>query len=85
MKVLGKRVLVKIEEEKDEVVDGIWRAAGSVVSNYVKATVLSKGGEVTEVKEGQTIIFGRGSSFDFKLEGERYSIVNEESILAILE
>ena len=48
---------------------------------------VEKDGKVTplDVKEGDTVLFGKYSGQEIKLDGEEYLIMREEEILAILE
>jgi chaperonin GroES len=38
-----------------------------------------------EVKEGDTILFGKYSGQEIKLDGEEYLIMREEEVLAVLD
>ena len=48
---------------------------------------VEKDGKVTplDVKEGDTILFGKYSGQEIKLDGEEYLIMREDEVLAILE
>jgi len=47
---------------------------------------IDKDGKVTplDVKEGDTVLFGKYSGQEIKLEGEEYLIMREEEILGVL-
>jgi chaperonin GroES len=47
---------------------------------------LEKDGKVTplDVKEGDTVLFGKYSGQEIKLEGEEYLIMREEEILGVI-
>jgi chaperonin GroES len=38
-----------------------------------------------DVKEGETILFGKYSGQDIKIDGEEYLIMREDEVLAVLE
>jgi chaperonin GroES len=48
---------------------------------------VEKDGKVTplDVKEGDTVLFGKYSGQEIKLEGEEYLIMREEEILGVIE
>ena len=50
-----------------------------------KGKVLKEGKQVPpEVKEGDTVLFGKYSGDEFKIDGNEYLILDEDDILAIL-
>ena len=48
---------------------------------------VEKDGKVTplDVKEGDTILFGKYSGQEIKIDGEEYLIMREDEVLAVLE
>jgi chaperonin GroES len=48
---------------------------------------VEKDGKITplDVKEGDTVLFGKYSGQEIKLEGEEYLIMREEEILGVIE
>jgi len=48
---------------------------------------VEKDGKVTplDVKEGDTVLFGKYSGQEIKLQGEEYLIMREEEILGVVE
>ena len=46
--------------------------------------VISVGGQVTEVKPGEKIIFGRYSGFDLKSSDGQYTVMEEADVVGIL-
>ena len=38
-----------------------------------------------DVKEGETILFGKYSGQDIKLDGQEYLIMREDEVLAVLD
>ena len=90
---LHDRVIVERLEEGEQKVGGIIipdtakekPQQGRVVA--VGKGKTEKDGKVTplDVKVGDTVLFGKYSGQEIKLDGEEYLIMREEEILAILE
>ena len=47
--------------------------------------VISVGDEVTLIKPGETVLFGKYDGIPFEFNGDKFLIMQEESILAIIE
>jgi len=90
---LYDRVLIKRLDGEEKTKGGIIipdnakekPAEGKVVA--VGKGKLGKGGNVhaLEVKEGNTVLFGKYSGTEVKLSGEEHLILREDEILAIIE
>ncbi len=90
---LRDRVVVKRLEEQEQKIGGIIipdtakekPQQGKVVA--VGSGRVSDEGKVIplDVKEGDTVLFGKYSGTEIKLEGTEYLIVREEEILGIIE
>ena len=90
---LGDRVIVQRLEEGEQKVGGIIipdtakekPQQGKVVA--VGKGKTEKDGKVTplDVKEGDTILFGKYSGQEIKLHGEEYLIMREEEILGVVQ
>ena len=90
---LHDRILVKRIEESEQKIGGIIipdsakekPQQGKVVA--VGAGKIKDDGKriALDVKEGDTVLFGKYSGQEIKLDGEDYLIVREEEVLAILE
>lgn len=84
---LNKRVLVKRDETKTEV-NGILLAA-SAQRQENSGTVIAIGPEVTEVRVGERVLFGKidGVPIDVKycdnVKENNFILINEEQIKAI--
>ena len=91
---LQDRVIVKRVEEQEQ------RSAGGIIipdtakekPQQGKVIAAGKGkskddGKVLplDVKEGDTILFGKYSGQEIKIDGEEYLIMREEEVLAVLE
>ena len=90
---LHDRVIVQRLEEAEQKVGGIIipdtakekPQQGRVIA--VGKGRVEKDGKVTplDVKEGDTVLFGKYSGQEIKLEGEEYLIMREEEILGVIE
>ena len=93
MRPLRDRILVERVEEQEQRVGGIIipdtakekPQQGRVVA-VGKGRVNDKG-EVfpLDVKEGETVLFGKYAGSEIKIEGKEYLIIREEEVLGVLE
>ena len=93
MRPLRDRVLVERIEEHEQRIGGIIipdtakekPQQGRVIA-VGKGRVNDKG-EVfpLDVKEGDTVLFGKYSGTEIKIEGKEYLIIREEEVLGVLE
>ena len=90
---LHDRILVKREEEKERKKGGII-IPDSAKEKPQQGKVYAVGaGKVKEdgsrqpldVKDGDTILFGKYSGQEIKIDGEEYLIMREDEILAVLD
>jgi chaperonin GroES len=90
---LRDRILVKRIEEQEQVRGGIIipdtarekPQEGRVVA-VGKGRVNDKGETFPlDVKEGDTVLFGKYAGTEIKLDGEEYLIVKEDEVLGIIE
>ena len=89
---LHDRIIVKRIEEGEQKVGGIIipdtakekPQQGKIIA--VGKGKVEKDGKVTplEVKEDETILFGKYSGQEIKLDGEEYLIMREEEILGVI-
>ena len=89
---LQDRVLVKRMEQEEQVRGGIIipdtakekPQQGEVIA--VGKGKVEKDGKVTplDVKEGDTVLFGKYSGQEIKMDGEEYLIMREEEILGVV-
>lgn len=79
--MIGSRVLVRAEDQKEyHQTNGV-----IVVESYapeVIGTVISCG-EVSEVKEGDVVLFAPEAGREMELAGTRYLVLDEDEILAV--
>lgn len=83
---LGKRVLVKPVEEKEESASGLIipdSAKGHV--NYFVGQILDIGQEVSRVKTGDRVAYLKYGYDEVKVEGNVLRIVDEASLIAVYE
>jgi len=90
---LHDRVIVQRIEEGEQKVGGIIipdsakekPQQGKVIA--VGKGKVEKDGKVTplDVKEGDTVLFGKYSGQEIKLDGEDYLIMREDEVLAVIE
>jgi chaperonin GroES len=90
---LHDRILVKRIEEGEQKIGGIIipdtakekPQQGKVVA-VGAGKIKDDGGRITlDVKEGDTILFGKYSGQEIKLDGQEFLIMREEEVLAILD
>jgi chaperonin GroES len=90
---IGDRIVVKLEENEEKTKSGIVLpdtakekpqrgkvvavGSGRLLDNGKKAEL--------EVKEGDTVIFSKYAGTEVKLEGEKYLILSESDVLAIIK
>src|SRR5918996_2376011 len=93
MRPLRDRILVERVEENEQRVGGIIipdtakekPQQGRVVA-VGKGRINDRGDVVPlDVKEGDTVLFGKYSGSEIKLEGKEYVIIREDEVLGVLE
>ncbi len=80
---LGERVVVKRKEEKTT-------KSGILIPETTKekpleGTVVAVGEEVTNLSEGDTVLFGKYSGSDITIDGEDFILLLNEDITGVLE
>jgi chaperonin GroES len=90
---IGDRIVVKIEENEEKTRSGIVLPdtakekpqKGKVIA-VGSGRLLDNGKKVElEVKVGDTVIFSKYAGTEIKLDGEKYLILSESDVLAILK
>lgn len=93
LRPLHDRLLVKRLEEKEQVFGGII-IPDTAKEKPQQATVLAVGpGRTTDdgklqpvsVKVGETVIFGKYSGTEVKVDGDELLIIREDDVLGVLE
>ncbi len=90
---LHDRVIVERIEEGEQLVGGIIIPDTAKEKPQQGKVIAAGKGKVKEdgtvspldVKEGDTVLFGKYSGQEIKLEGEEYLIMREDEILGVIE
>ncbi|XPV67973.1 MAG: co-chaperone GroES [Halarcobacter sp.] len=82
-KPLGKRVLVERTEVEEKTASGII-LVDSAKEKPNTAVVKAVGSEVTELKEGDTVVFEQYRGTEFTLNGEDYLVLDIENIIGVM-
>ena len=82
-KPLGKRVLVQRTEVEEKTASGII-LVDSAKEKPNTAIVKAIGTEVTELKEGDTIVFEQYRGTEFTLNGEDYLVLDIENVIGVM-
>ncbi len=82
-KPLGKRVLVQRTEVEEKTSSGII-LVDSAKEKPNTAVVKAIGSEVTELKEGDTVVFEHYRGTELSLEGEDYLVLDIENIIGVM-
>ena len=83
LKPLGKRGLVQRTEVEEKTASGII-LVDSAKEKPNTAVVKSIGGDVTELKVGDTIVFEQFRGTEFSLDGEDYLVLDIENIIGVM-
>lgn len=92
LKPLADRVLVKVEEEETKTMGGILLPDTAQKKSQKGVVVAVGSGKMTEegkrlpleVKEGDEVLFAKYSGTEIEGKGEKYLLLSERDILAIL-
>ena len=92
LKPLADRVLVKVEEEETKTMGGILLPDTEQKKSQKGVVVAVGSGKMTEegkrlpleVKEGDEVLFAKYSGTEIEDKGEKYLLLSERDILAIL-
>jgi chaperonin GroES len=82
-KPLGKRVLVLRTEVEEKTASGII-LVDSAKEKPNTAIVKAVGSEVSELKEGDTVVFEPFRGTELSLEGEDYLVLDIENIIGVM-
>jgi chaperonin GroES len=81
---LGKRVLVKREEEATTTASGII-IPDNAKEKPATAKVVAVSSEVKEIAEGDTVVFGKYAGNEVKLDLETFIVVDTDDIYGIIK
>lgn len=81
---LGKRVLIEREEETNKTASGI------IIPDNAKekpfhGTVKAVSAEITDVKVGDHVVFGKFSGSELTIEAKTYVVMDVEDIFGIMK
>jgi chaperonin GroES len=82
-KPLGNRVLVKRVEETNTTSSGII-IPDNAKEKPSQGEVVASSSSVSDVKNGEVVLFGKYSGNEVSLDGEKYIVLDVEDILGIL-
>lgn len=80
---LGKRVLVKRLEEANTTASGII-IPDNAAEKPSQGEVVAVSSDVSELKNGNVIVFGKFSGSEVSIEGEKYLVIDVEDIFGII-
>ena len=85
MKVLGKNLLIVPMEEDTKSKAGLFMTATDKNElRYKKATVVSVGTDVANVKPGAFIYFDRAAGHSIRVNEDLYTVILERDIVVVL-
>jgi chaperonin GroES len=82
-KPLGKRVLVKRLEEENTTSSGII-IPDNAKEKPSQGEVVAVSSEVSELANGDKVLFGKYSGNEVSLEGDKYLVIDVEDIFGII-
>ena len=90
---IGDRVIVKVKEEEEKTVGGIVLASNAKEKPTEGEVVAVGNGAYAEngdklpmtVKKGDVVLYDKYSGTNVKYEGEKYLVLHEKDILAIVK
>jgi len=91
IKPLGSRVLLKETESQETTKSGIVLPSNAKEKPYVAEVAEAGPGEIKDgkeikmhVKKGDKVLYSKYAGTEIKLDGEKYLIVKQDDILAII-
>ena len=89
MKPLGSRVVIKKAEVEEKTQGGlILTSSAKEQPQYAEVVAVGCPGtkdEPMELKVGDTVVFSKYGGTEIKYQGEEYTIMRQEDILAVIE
>lgn len=82
---LGKRVLIKREEETKTTATGIIIPDNASKERPLYGKVVAVSKECEEISEGDTIVFAKFAGNEISLEDEKYLVLDIKDVLGILK
>lgn len=93
LKPLGDRILVQVDEEKEQTVGGIVLANNAKEKPQSGEVVAVGAGEKTPdskvipmtLKKGDKVIYDKYAGSEVKYEGNKYLVMHEKDVMAVIE
>ncbi|MBA1434534.1 co-chaperone GroES [Bombilactobacillus bombi] len=93
LKPLGDRILVQVDEEKEQTVGGIVLANNAKEKPQTGEVVAVGAGEKAPdgkiipmtLKKGDRVIYDKYAGSEVKYEGNKYLVMHEKDIMAVIE
>ena len=93
LKPLGDRVILEAKDEEEQTVGGIVLASNAKEKSQTGKVVAVGNGRVLDdgktlpmnVKVGDTVVYDKYAGTEVKVDGEEYTILKQEDILAVVE
>ena len=93
MSPLADRVVIKALEESEQMRGGLYipdtakekPQQGKVIAVGLGKVKEDNSRQPLDVKDGDTILFGKYSGQEIKIDGEEYLIMREDEVLAVIE
>lgn len=82
---LGQKIIIKCLRPKEKVGTIIVPVTAQEKPQMGIVQAIGKGPEEFQVKEGDKVLFAKYSGTEIEFDGEKFLIMNEEDILAIVE
>ena len=87
---IGDRVIVKVKDEEEEKVGGIVLASNAKEKPQMGEIIAGKrnaNGDLIpmSVAKGETVFFDKYSGTNLKYEGEKYLVLRESDLLAVVK
>jgi len=81
---LGKRVLVKRVEEEAKTASGII-IPDNAKEKPLRGKIVAVSKEVSEIKDGDEVLFAKYGGTEVKIQGEEYLVLNTDDVLGIIK
>lgn len=93
LKPLGDRVVLQAEQEEEKTIGGIVLASNAQEKPTVGKVIAIGAGRVLEngekvapsVKENDRVLFDKYAGSEVEYEGQKYLVVHEKDIVAVIE
>ncbi|MCO6541460.1 MAG: co-chaperone GroES [Lactobacillus sp.] len=93
LKPLGDRILVQVDEEKEQTVGGIVLANNAKEKPQTGEIVAVGAGEKAPdgkiipmtLKKGDRVIYDKYAGSEVKYEGNKYLVMHEKDVMAVIE